>query len=83
MITRSVFEMLADMVRNDDKALRLAPLSNIHEMEIYGGNGFVTFGVEPNVVMELSDKDKQFVGGFILVEKSALKKYEKKIHPEL
>lgn len=61
------FEKLQKM-NDENMGIKLAPLSNISNIEIKGGHGFVTFGVPREVAQELID-NKEFVGGFLLADK--------------
>lgn len=61
------FEKMQKM-NDENMDIRLAPLSNICNVEIKGGNGFVTFGVPRSVAQDLID-NKEFVGGFLLCNK--------------
>lgn len=70
------FEAFAHMVRNNDKRLKMAPLSNISAMDIKGTNGFVTFGVPTEIVHDLMDEKKNFVGGFLIVPQEAVDEFK-------
>jgi hypothetical protein len=61
------FEILQRMC-DGEMDIRLAPLSNIIAVNIYGGRGQVTIGVTREVAEELMT-EKEFVGGFLLADK--------------
>jgi hypothetical protein len=61
-------EKLNHMMQNE-MDVQLAPLSNITGVEIKGGNGYVTFGVTPDVAKRLLFEDNAFVGGFIVADR--------------
>jgi hypothetical protein len=73
----NTFDYFAQMVRRGDKAIRLAPMSNIHAMDIKGNNGFVTFGVPIEIVHDLMDTKRKFAGGFLMVDDEVLQEYVK------
>lgn len=61
------FEILQRMC-DEEMDIRLAPLSNIIAVNIYGSKGQVTIGVSRAVAEELMT-DKEFIGGFLLADK--------------
>lgn len=73
----NVWDVFSEMSRVGDKGIQLAPLSNISKEEIKGVNGFVTFGVPASVVQERMIGGKEYVGGFLLVEKTAFDRIKK------
>ncbi len=64
MKTFEKFQKMAD--ENSD--IRLAPMSNIINIQIKGQKGEVTFGVDRQTAQDLID-NKEFVGGFLLADK--------------
>lgn len=61
------FEILQKM-SDGNMDIRLAPMSNIIKINIFGQNGEVTFGVPRKVAQDLMD-DKEYFGGFLLADK--------------
>lgn len=74
----NTIEVIGRMVDDDvvGNSVLLAPLSNINEIHLSGPNGFVTFGVPPEVATKLSTDDGYYIGGLLLVEKSKFEDYK-------
>ena len=69
---KNKFDRMADMVRDGDKRLMLAPMSNIKNVFIKGMNGSVEFGVPREIAQMLIDDLGKYSGGFLIVPTSAL-----------
>ena len=74
----NTIEIIGRMVDDDvaDNGVLLAPLSNINKINLSGHNGFVTFGVPPDVATKLASDDGYYIGGLLLVEKSKFEDYK-------
>lgn len=68
----SALEVFLRMQENDDKALKLAPLSNIIEARKVKGGTKVTIGFGADVIAGILNGD--FVGGLIVCDKVAFER---------
>jgi hypothetical protein len=69
------------MTDRDDKALKLAPMSNIMQARKVKAGTKVTIGVEGNVVAQILTR--QFVGGLILCDRSRYEEVKAEMEAEL
>lgn len=61
------FEVFCRMVQTDDRALKLAPLSNVIEARAVKAGTQVTIGVGGNIVGQILHDE--FVGGLLLCDR--------------
>lgn len=63
----TAFDVMAEMGRRDSRGLRLAPISNITNMQSSKKGDLITFGTESGTLQKIYDGE--VVGGFILMDK--------------
>lgn len=73
----NAFDVFSEMVRSDNKALKMAPLSNIlranYGQRVRGTQ--VTIGVDGNIIGDILHG--KYVGGLILVDKEEFDKVKR------
>lgn len=62
-----IFEKLQKM-SDDNLDIRLSSISNISDIKIKDGNGFVTFGIDIKTANDLIS-NKKFIGGALFADK--------------
>ena len=56
--------------------IQLAPLGNITNVEVKGGNGFVTLGITQELALQLALHPEKFVGGFLVADREQFESME-------
>ena len=74
------FSIFMRMIERDDKALKLAPLSNIIGAQASKRGTVVTIGVEGNVVTQICRDE--FVGGLLLCDRKRFEEIKAEMENE-
>lgn len=73
----SAFEVFERMCSIEPDCIFMAPLSNVHRMQVVKGGGKATIGVDRECIDGL--KDGRFCGGLLLADREVFEKVRKEI----